>query len=64
MTPDFSTETLKYWTKVLQIIRDHKCQPSLLYPAKLPVTIDGEIKIFHETNKQTNLHNIVQPYKR
>jgi hypothetical protein len=35
------------WTDVIHILREHKCQPSLLYPAKLSITIDGETKVFH-----------------
>jgi hypothetical protein len=44
ITPDFSPETMKArrsWTDVIQSLREHKCQPRLLYPAKLPITIDG-----------------------
>ena len=59
ITPDFSPETMKArrsWTDVIQTLREHKCQPRLLYPAKLSITIDGETKIFHVKNKFT--HNI------
>jgi hypothetical protein len=41
------------WTDVIQTLRGHKCQPRLLYPAKLSITIDGETKIFHEKAKFT-----------
>jgi hypothetical protein len=41
------------WTDVLQTLREHKCQPRLLYPAKLSITIDGETKVFHEKTKFT-----------
>jgi hypothetical protein len=34
-----------------QTLREHKCQPRLLYPAKLSVTIDGEAKVFHDKTK-------------
>jgi hypothetical protein len=36
------------WTDVIQTLRENKCQPRLLYPAKLSITIDGEINIFHD----------------
>jgi len=52
--PDFSTDTMKAkrsWADVIQTLREHKCQPRLLYPAKLSITIDGETKIFHEKTK-------------
>jgi hypothetical protein len=37
ITPDFSLETMKArrsWADVIQTLREHKCQPRLLYPAK------------------------------
>ena len=46
--PDFSPETMKArrsWTDVIQKIREHKCQPRLLYPTKLSITIGGETSI-------------------
>lgn len=56
ITPDFSPETMKArrsWTDVIQTLREHKCQPRLLYPAKLSINIDGETKIFHDKTKFT-----------
>jgi hypothetical protein len=41
------------WADIVQTLREHKCQPKLLYPAKLSITIDGETKIFHDKNKFT-----------
>jgi hypothetical protein len=41
------------WADVLQILRDHKCQPRLLYPAKLSNTVHGETKIFLDKTKLT-----------
>jgi hypothetical protein len=38
ITPDFSPETMKArrsWTDVIQTLKEHKCQPRLLYPVKL-----------------------------
>jgi hypothetical protein len=58
ITPDLSPETMKArrsWTDVIQTLREHKCQPRLLYPPKLSITIDGEIKVFHD---KPNLYNI------
>ena len=57
ITPDFSPETMKArraWADVIQTLREHKFQPSLLYPAKLSITIDGETKVFHDKNKFTH----------
>jgi len=48
---DFSPETMKVrrsWADVIQTLREHKCQPKILYPAELSINIDGETKIFHE----------------
>jgi hypothetical protein len=56
ITPDFSPETMKArraWTDVIQTLREHKCQPKLLCPAKLSITIDGETKVFHDKAKFT-----------
>jgi hypothetical protein len=41
------------WTDVIQTLREHKCQPRLLYPAKPSITIDGETKVFHDKTKFT-----------
>jgi hypothetical protein len=30
------------WADVIQPLRKHKCQPRLLYPTKLSITIDGK----------------------
>ena len=42
------------WTDVIQTLREHKCQPRLLYPAKLSITIDGKTKVFHDKTKFTH----------
>jgi hypothetical protein len=41
------------WADLIQTLREHKCQPRLLYPAKLSITMDGETKIFHDKSKCT-----------
>jgi hypothetical protein len=38
---------------IIQILREHKCQPRLLYPAKLSITIHGESEVFHDKIKFT-----------
>jgi hypothetical protein len=56
ITPDFSPETMKSrrsWTDFTQTLREHKCQPRLLYPAKHSITIDEENKVFHDKTKFT-----------
>jgi hypothetical protein len=41
------------WTDATQTLREHKCQPRLLYPAKLSITIDGETKVFYDKTNFT-----------
>ena len=41
------------WADLIQTLREHKCQPCLLYPAELLIIIDGETKIFHDKTKFT-----------
>jgi hypothetical protein len=56
ITPAFSAETMKVrrsWTKVIQTLREDKCQPRLLYPAKFSITIDGETKVFYDKTRFT-----------
>jgi hypothetical protein len=43
----------KSWTDVIQTLREHKCQPRLLYPEKFSITIDGETQVFHDKTKFT-----------
>ena len=56
--PDFSPATMvsrRFLADVRQTLREHKCQPRVLYPAKLSIIIDGETKILNEkTNFSTN----------
>jgi hypothetical protein len=56
ITPDFSPETMKairFWADVTQTLREHKCQPRLLYPAKFSITIERKNNIFHDKTKFT-----------
>jgi hypothetical protein len=55
------------WTDVKQNLREHKCQPRLLYPTKLSITIHGKTKVFHDKTKFTQyistnpaLHRIIK----
>jgi hypothetical protein len=43
------------WTDVIQTLRECKCQcqPRLLYPAKLSISIYGEAKVFHDKTNFT-----------
>jgi hypothetical protein len=46
------------WKDVIQTLREYKCQPRILYPAKLSITIDGETKVFHDKTKFTQYLSI------
>jgi hypothetical protein len=35
----------------MQTLREHKCQPRLLYPTKLSINIDGKTKILQDKTK-------------
>jgi hypothetical protein len=41
----------KAWLEVMKTLREHKCHPRLLYPAKLSISIDGEKKILKDKIK-------------
>jgi hypothetical protein len=42
------------WTDVIKTLREHKCQPRLLYPATFSITLDREIKVFLDKTKFTH----------
>lgn len=51
---DFSVETIKVirdWTNVLQVMENHRYQPSLLCPVKLSVIIERQRISFHDKNR-------------
>jgi hypothetical protein len=41
------------WGDLRQTLREHKCQPRLLYLAKFSITIDGETKLLDDKIKFT-----------
>ena len=49
LATDFSMETLqarREWKKIFQVMRTRGLQPRLLYPARLSIKIEGQIKSF------------------
>ena len=49
LATDFSMETLqarREWPKIFQVMRTRGLQPRLLYPARLSIKIEGQIKSF------------------
>ena len=54
--PDFLPGNIKArrsWADIIQTLREHKCLPRLLCPAKLSITIEGETKVFYDKTKFT-----------
>jgi hypothetical protein len=46
------------WADLIQTLKEHKCQPRILYSAKLSITVDGETKIFNDKTKFTQYFSI------
>ena len=54
LSADFSKETLQSrrgWQEVFQVMKGKSLHPRLLYPAKLSLRIEGQIKHFPNTVK-------------
>ena len=54
LTADLSAETLqarREWQDILKVLKGKNLQPKSLYPARISLKIDGEIKSFSEKLK-------------
>ena len=54
LTADFSAETLqarREWHDILKVMKGKILQPRLLYPARVSLRFDGEIKSFTDKQK-------------
>jgi hypothetical protein len=51
------------WEDLIQTLREHRCQPRLLYTAKLTITIDGENRYSKIKLKLHNTFPQIQPCK-
>ena len=54
LSADFSKETLQArsnWQEICKAMKSRDLQTRLLYPAKLPLTIEGQIKSFPDKRK-------------
>ena len=54
ISEDFSIQTLKTrraWNNIYQALKENRCQPRILYPAKLTFRFDDEIRSFHDKQK-------------
>jgi len=67
MTADLSVETLqarREWQDILKVMKEENLKPRLLYPARISIKYEGEIKSFtdkqklriqhHQTSSSTN----------
>ena len=80
LTDDLSAETLqtrREWQDIFKALKGRNLQPKLLYPARISLQIDGELKSFfrqakvkriqyHQTSFTTNVKQtyIVKKYNR
>ena len=58
LAADFSMETLqarREWQEIFQVMRTRGLQPRLLYPARLSIKIEGQIKSFQQ-KKSKRIH--------
>ena len=54
ITADLSVETLKarrQWKNILKVMKENNLQPRLLYPARISLKYEGEIKSFTDKQK-------------
>ena len=54
ITADLSTETLqarREWQDILKVMKENNLQPRLLYPARISIKCEGEIKGFTDKQK-------------
>jgi hypothetical protein len=62
LAKDYDSQTSL--AEVIQTLRKHKCQPRLLYPAKLSIPIDGETKVFHNKTTPTQYLSMNLAFQR
>ena len=54
LSTDFSTETMQArweWQEIFKVMNSNNLQPRLLYPAKLSIRIEGQVKSFTDRKK-------------
>ena len=70
LAADFSKETLqarREWQEILQVMKTRSLQPRLLYPARLSIKMEGQIRSFPDkrslkeyTSSKTALQEMVK----
>ena len=61
LSTDISTETLqarREWQNIFKVLKGKNLQPRILYPARLPLRIEEEIKKFSDKQKLKEYSNI------
>ena len=61
LSSDFSTETfqsIREWREIFKVMKSKELQPRLLYTARLPFKIEGEIRSFPNKKKLMEFVNI------
>ena len=54
LATDFSTKTLqarKEWQEIFQVMKSKVLQPRLLYPARLSINMEGQIRSFPDKRR-------------
>ena len=67
LAADLSTETWqarKNWHDIFRTLNEKNMQPRILYPARLSLKIEGEIKSFQDKQKLKELQIPNQPYRK
>ena len=57
LTADFSMETLqarREWQEIFQVMKTRGLQPRLLYPARLSIKVEGQIRSFQTKEASKN----------
>lgn len=62
-TRHLNRDTKRQKSLVMQKLRENKHQHNVLYPAKLPINIEEETKIFQDKINSNNIYLSIQPYR-
>ena len=60
LSADFSKDTLQArrdWQEIFKVMKSRDLQPRLLYPARIPLKIEGQIKRFPDKKKTNGVHH-------
>ena len=57
-----SIKVRRSWTEGLQTLRDHRCQPILIYPEKYLIIVEGQNQYFQDKTNFKEFLFKIQPY--